>query len=149
MTLMCRLVPLGMLITACSGGTPRAAEVLQSPPPLSRRRVPLSEPAAPAATALADSPNEWEAKLREISRTPTGFATLELTTDIPTSSFLELVEVARSGDFDSIEVARGTSVVRLSGPPPSTDREELVVTLVSQLPAARRSGDLAGSRSSL
>ena len=125
---MYRIAPLGLLIAACSGGTPKAVEVRQSPPSINRRPVPSSKPAPPAARAPADSPNEWEAKLRKIARTSTGSATLELATDIPTSTFLEIVEAAR-WDFDSIDVARGTSVIRLSGPPPSTDSEKLVVSL--------------------
>ncbi|HVW28072.1 MAG TPA: hypothetical protein VHC69_22065 [Polyangiaceae bacterium] len=78
--------------------------------------------------AAVFSPNEWPAKLSAIPRSSTGSATLELTTDIPTASFLDFLTAARA-DFDAIDIARGKNVLRLSGAPPVPDREELLLTL--------------------
>jgi hypothetical protein len=80
------------------------------------------------ADAPVDSASEWRAKLTELSRASDGSATLDLSADFPTSSFLELLGAAQVG-FDAIDIARGKTVLHLSGPPIVTTAPELLVTL--------------------
>jgi hypothetical protein len=118
---------LSLFVTACAAGTPSGpAHVQPSQSPI-HRPPPLAPP--PDSAATVESPSDWRAKLSQVPRGSDGAATLELTTDVPASSFLELIAAARATDFDEIDIARGNSAFRFLGPPPVKDASELLVTL--------------------